>query len=371
MLPERQVRPATDPPFGVIEIDPRTDYRWGAFVEAHPEGMVYHHPLWLQVIEEAYGHKPLCLASERSDGALDGVLPLFRTRGLLTGRRLSSLPHTPVAGPLVRGPRAAVALLREAVNRADQEAGSWLQLKLPCAWPETQMQGLAEVPGQETYLLELPERVEDLRFGNARNHRRIRWSVGKASKQRIEVRRAETRADLGAWHRLYLDTMRRHAVPPRSIRFFEAAWDLLRPAGLMRLLLAEQRVAGTTRLVAGAVLLMSGQTVFYAFGGWSRQFGERANDAIQWHAIHDACREGYRRYDLGEVESDNRGLADFKLKWGARPSRLHRYYYPAPNRLERLTVASTRTHVRFFRTAWRWMPLGVTAVLGDRFYRAI
>ncbi len=84
----------------IIELDPQTDSRWEAFVAAHRDGLIYHHPRWLQIIEKAYGYEPVCLACEGADGQLQGVLPLFRTRGLLTGRYLSSLPHTPVAGPM-------------------------------------------------------------------------------------------------------------------------------------------------------------------------------------------------------------------------------------------------------------------------------
>jgi CelD/BcsL family acetyltransferase involved in cellulose biosynthesis len=360
---------------GVIEIDPRTDSRWGAFVDSHPDGLIYQHPLWVQVIERAYGHRPLCLACEGADGALHGVLPLFRSRGLLTGHRLSSLPHTPVAGPLARDDAAAAALVRGAMERIDREPGSWLQLKLPSAWPAGAAKGLVGVPGQMTYSLEMPGQVEALRFGNSRNHARVQWSVRKASKQGLEVRHAETLADLQAWYRLYLDAMRRHVVPPRPFRFFEAVWDLLRPAGHMRLLLAEQRAAGSAHLVAGSILLMCGRTVFYAFNGWRRQdLTQRANDAIQWQAIHDACREGYRRYDFGEVDEDNQGLAQFKIKWGGRGSRVYRYYYPGPNRLERQALALNRnghTGARFVQTAWRRLPLWATSMLGDCFYRGV
>jgi CelD/BcsL family acetyltransferase involved in cellulose biosynthesis len=356
----------------VIDIDPRTDARWERFVRAQPDALIYHSPLWSQVIARAYGHQPLCLACQGSDGDLRGVLPLFRTHGLLTGRRFSSLPHTPVGGPLARDTETARVLVREAMARVDGEPGSWLQIKIPSAWSNGLASGLVGMPGQATYMLEMPRQVEDLRFGNARNHARIQWSVRKATKQQVEVRRADSEADLRAWYWLYLETMRWHVVPPRPFRFFKAAWDLLRPAGLMRLLLAERRAPGGSRLVAGSIFLMSGRTVFYAFNGWKRQdVGQRANDAIQWQAIHDACREGYQHYDFGEVDDDNETLAEFKSKWGARPIRLHRYYYPVPNRLETRTVASSGMRTRVLATAWRRMPLQVTAVLGGCFYRRV
>src|SRR5262249_56274015 len=106
---------------------------------------------------------------------------------------------------------------------------------------------------------------------------------------------AETERDLRAWYGLYVDTMRWHVVPPRPYRFFEVAWQLLRPRGLLRLLLAEQHEARQSRLLAGSIFLMFGQTVFYAFNGRRREdLSLEPNDAIQWQAIHDAFRRGFR-----------------------------------------------------------------------------
>src|SRR5207245_2008081 len=79
-----------------------------------------------------------------------------------------------------------------------------------------------------------------------RNHSRIRWSVNKAAKLGVQVRTAEDEHDLRAWYQLYLETMRWNTVPPRSYRFFEALWRELHAVGLIRLLLAGQRVAGQT-----------------------------------------------------------------------------------------------------------------------------
>ena len=106
----------------VVEVDPRTDPRYEAFVVNHPRALIYHHPAWLEVLARENFVRPICLACE-DGGRLTGILPLFATRGLpfgrqLTGRRLSSLPRTPVAGPLALNAGAAAALLRDAKNRA-------------------------------------------------------------------------------------------------------------------------------------------------------------------------------------------------------------------------------------------------------------
>jgi Acetyltransferase (GNAT) domain len=360
---------------GVVQVDPTADPRWEAFVAGHPDALVYHHPAWLRVLEREYGRRPVGLAYQDAEGRLRGVLPLLHTRGLplarpgpRTGRRLSSLPRTPVAGPLAGDPAAAAALVRAAVERVRAEPGTRLELKPPAPNLDGVVAGLVRATWRSTFVVDLPDRAEELRFGGSRNHARIKWAVGKATKLGIRVRSAETLDDLRAWYPLYLETMRRHVVPPRPYRFFEAAWDLLRPLGLLRLLIAEPAGA-TGRPLAGSIFLMFGRTICYAFNGSRHEhLGLRPNDIIHWQALHDACRAGYRCYDLGEVADHHAGLADFKSKWGAAARRLYRYYYPAPGQLEDDAPRATGPARRLACAAWRRLPLGATARVGDWAY---
>src|SRR6476620_6370209 len=117
----------------VVKVDPQADERWEPFVAAHPEGTIYHHPVWLQVLEKTYGYRPACLLCEDIDGRVRGVFPLLETRGLITGKGLLSLPRTPTAGPIALDPRATTALLQTAVKRASAERGTKLQLKMSSA----------------------------------------------------------------------------------------------------------------------------------------------------------------------------------------------------------------------------------------------
>jgi hypothetical protein len=360
----------SDTTLRVVEVNSRADPRWEAFVKTQSASLIYHHPAWLQVLEEAFGCKPINLACEDSDGQLLGILPLFYTQGLLTGRRLSSLPRTPVAGPLADDKQVMALLVREAVERIRAHRGSQFQLKMLSNTLDSLVEGVVGVPWRETYILELPERPELIRIGNSRNHARIKWSINKAARLGVHVRPAETEQELRAWYRLYLETMRWVSVPPRPYRFFQAAWEQLRPCNLLRLLLAYCNEGGRTRLLSGSLLLMFGQTVFYAFTGWRRgDLSLRPNDAIQWRAIHDACAEGYRYYDFGEVTKDNQGLAEFKNKWGAEPRWMYRYYFPAPRELE-VSILDSPSRARQLASAvWRWLPIEATVLLSDLAHR--
>jgi Acetyltransferase (GNAT) domain len=361
----------------VTEIDFRNDPRWEQFLASCPDALIYHHPSWLQALEREYDRRCIGLACADESGNLRGILPLMATRGLptnllshQTAPRLSSLPRTPLAGPLCVTVEAATVLLREAVRRASEMGHRQLELKVGDLNLDELVPEMARTVWRISYVYDLPEKPELVRFRNTRNHARIKWAIAKARKQRVEIRVADDEKDLRDWYPIYLYTMRFRAVPPRPYRFFKALWDLMHARGLMRLWLAERREGSKTRLLAGSITLGLGQTSYYAFNGCHpRDFGFRPNDLLQWCAIHDACERGFRWYDLGEVPADNPTLAEFKRKWGALPKPLYRYYYPAPNSHHRAVISSTQTGLgRQLGRIWRHMPLKATSLLGDYIY---
>lgn len=354
----------------IAEVSDAGDLRWGHFVDGHPDGSIYHTEGWLQVLRRAYGFRPLRLLCEDAKGEVCGVLPLAYRRRLGSGLQLSSLPHTPFGGPLTTDPEVTEVLVKEAISRTMAEHGTRLQLKTRGAALEGMVDGLLGQPWDPTWILDLPAEPERLRFGDSRNHGRIRWSVRKAEKLGVRVREADTERELRQWYQLHLEAMRWHGTPPKPYSFFAAIWDIFRPKGHIKLLFAEHRDGPRTRLLSGSIFLVSGRSLFYAFNGRRREdLAFRPNDAIHWSAIHDACTGGFRSYDFGEVMENNPGLAQFKSKWGAEPHPLHRYYHPAAKELEKGILGSDRPVRRLANAGWRRMPLPATAAVGAWMHR--
>jgi lipid II:glycine glycyltransferase (peptidoglycan interpeptide bridge formation enzyme) len=218
------------------------------------------------------------------------------------------------------------------------------------------------------YVLDLPELPDELRFGNRVTRHRIKGAVNRALKLGVQVRRAETEKDLKEWFDLYLETMRWHGSVPRPYRFFKSLWNQLHPRNEMRILLAELHHGPKRTLLSGYMFLMCGKTIHCFLNGRRRdQLGFHPNDILQWQAIQDACREGFRRYDFGEVEEGQQGLIGFKVKWGAKPIRSYRYYYPASKSLPDLESSDGLLQSVTGRL-WRHVPLRVTSALGDWIY---
>lgn len=353
----------------VREIDPTRDARWQSFIAGHPDASVHHHPLWLDVLREAFGYRPAHLACEDAQGNLRGVLPLFTSQGLLGGTRYSSLPRTPSGGPLASDAEAATALLEAAVARVREERGASLQVKLSHELIRPVL-GLSGGRFRETYIVPLPERDQPLLLSGGGRHRGVQSNVKKAARLGVEVREAEHEAELRVWYALYLDTMRYRFVPPRPYRFFALAWQLMRPCGLLRVLLAEQRGASGTRLLAGGVFLQYGASVYYGFAGSSRDDLEvRPNDAMHWRAMCDAHRAGFRAYDMGEVGHGNAGLTKYKQKWGAEQRWLYRYYFPAPRERALAVLEADGRVAQLARQAWQRVPLPMTELVSSVLHR--
>lgn len=354
-------------------VEPQQDPRWDAFVTGHRDGLVYQHSAWLDTLRAEYRQPQITLLCEDGDGQVRGVLPLLRTRGLpmkkrdeLLGARLSSLPRTPLGGPLATDGAATAALLEAAVALVRRGDAPRLQIKR-AARDLDDLAGLQAVTWRDSYVRELPADPEQLRFGNARNHSRVRWSINKALKAGVLVREAETEQDLKRWYRVYLEMMRTIPVPPRPYRFFSALWRNLRPLGFMQLLLAEVPDAAGPRLVAGSVFLRFGRQVSYAFSGARpADLPLRAQDVIQWTALRAACADGYASYDFGEVSAGDAGLAEFKHKWGSEPVPLYRYYFPA---VQATAAQDAGGGASTAHRAWNRLPLPATAAAGDLIYR--
>ncbi len=344
----------------VIEVDPQLDLRWGALMTNVSASLMYH-PRWHEVMEEAYGYRPIRLACEDAAGRLVGILPLFYQRGWQCGRVLRSV----ATGPLVSDEQANAAFLRAGVERTRALPGSRLHLKLATNAVDNLIDGLVGVPAYEVYMLALPERFESLRLDST-----IRRAVNKAVRSGVQVREAESEAELRAWYQLYLQTMRKLTVAPYPYRYYQVAWRRLRSKGLLRLLLAEQVEGEQRRLLGGILLLLYGQTVSFASGGWREEDQAlRANDILHWHAIRDACAAGFRYYDFGNVDLDNQGLARYKRKWGARAVTVYDYSYPIVSVARNSTDDLSRNSVRqLARLLWPRVPIKALSLMTHWYY---
>ena len=137
-----------------------------------------------------------------------------------------------------------------------------------------------------------------------------RRNIKKAAKQGVVVERGD-RADLKAFHDLYVHTAERDHFTPRGLRYFETMYDALSAEADGRIAVWCARHEGD--LVASTIAIRVGTHAWYSYGASSTEKREvRGSNAVQWAMI--ARRAGRRR-------------------GGLRPARHHRH--PRRRRLPR------------------------------------
>lgn len=346
---------------------------WDDFVSSHPEGRIYHTSHWIKALRNESGTRNINLAYLDEEDNILGILPLLYTRGFPLGlgglpgsKRLSSLPRTPLAGPLAFDGEIYNALIEKSVELVEQDNDTKLQIKLPDNSITYKRAKFTSVPWRETYIYEIPTADNEIRFGNSRNHSAIKRAVNKAERSGLKVRAVTSTEDLKQWYSMYLETMAFHVTPARSFSFFKELWEKLAPQNLMRVDLA---VLNDKEILAGSVFFSFNDTVIYGFNGSRRDlFDFRPNDLLHWNAIHTAQKEGYKYYDMGEVQAEQEGLAAYKAKWCNLNKMIYHYYYPLEEEDAKVSIDSAPSG-NLKKTIWKKIPLPLTEVLGRFIYK--
>ena len=356
-------------------LDSKDNDEWNSYVGSHPDSTIYHSLLWINNLAKESGQKNINLICRDQKDKIQGTLPLVFTRGFPLGigglpgaRRISSLPRTPTSGLLTNSIEAEQLLIEKAINLVSGYKGYKLQLKIIGNKLTYTRPDFNFIPWRKTYIYEIPPQGEEIRFGNSRNHAAIKRAVNKAVRSGLKVRSVTTINELKIWHRMYLETMAFHMVPARSFDFFLNLWQTLSPVKLMRIDLAELE---NNKILAGSVYFLYNNTVIYGFNGSKRDlFDLRPNDLLHWNAIHRAQKEGYKYYDMGEVQKDQKGLNAYKSKWCNTTKQIYHYYYPQVIRsgTEEKIIDKTEP-CTLIQKLWQNLPNGITEVIGKAVYK--
>ena len=359
----------------VTTVDAGADPRWDDFVREHPDAGAYQLSAWARVLAEAYGYTPRYLVLEDGD-RLAGVLPLMSSYGLVTGKRLRSLPVVGSVGPLATSDKGYRALL-EAACRLTESSGarSWT-LHSRLGGYERLVPELRLAGSFKTWVAPLPDDADELRAGWKKTQNNLWRSLRKADRSGVTARMADGEDDLRRFYALYEDNVRRHRSLPYSWRLFSLTRKLLSEAGVYRLVVAEH----DGEIVAGAVLNSFRSNIDLVYNASSSEHLDvRPNHAVYWQAISWGIENGYRTYTMGQAPEEG-SLARFKQQWGGEPVDRFRYeFHPGAatdgaSTSQALRAASNRMDTGDKRAsrvaeAWGRAPLPVLRAAGQLAYR--
>jgi hypothetical protein len=341
-------------------------------VLAHDSSSIYHLGLWSRILRSGYGFKPAYLALE-ADHRLEGVLPVMSTHGVVTGKRLRSLPAVGSVDPLAGSQEGKTALIEAACEMTLERGIRSFTLRAREPGYEKLAPRLRLSRGFKTFVAPLPDDPEALRAGWKKTSNNLWRSLKKADEAGVSVREGTSQRDLKRFYAMYCQTMRRHRSLPRSYRMLSMAQQLLSPLGYYRLLLAEH----DGEVVSGGVFYAYRDTVDLVFNASSdRHLRLRPNHAVYWSAIRWAIENGYRRYNMGDASLGS-SQARFKAQWGGEPVDRFLYDFTPGERVgaaDALRRASNRLDASDGRESllsrvYRRTPLIATRAAGQLIYR--
>ncbi len=358
------------PALEVVELDSIPGEGWDEFVSGHRDGSVYHLSAWAEILRGAYRFEPRYLELRDSNGRTEGVLPMVRGRGPISGSRFNSLPVVRWAGPLAGSAEGEASLLRAACGLVDAGEARRLHLVSAKADLATRHPGLSASAAYPTWSIELPSELAGFRERFKKRSRSLPRNVARAKREGVTVREGRSQKDLRAFYHLYLKVMRRRRALPRSLRQLVLSRQLLEPAGVFKLFVAEL----DGRIVAGAVFHFYRDVVDLLYNASDdRYLHARPNHALHWQVITLAIERRMRILDLG-VGRPGGSLAEFKRRWSAEPVARWEYTYPALQAEETARVIRSTRRIRrgqspWVANAWQRAPLAVTRLAGAMAYR--
>ncbi len=331
---------------------------WESLVRSDPTAVVGQSPKWRDAVVAGGRYDDASVHYAFPSGR-EVVLPLARPRWQPSWATVvSSWPQVwGIGGPLTSdgtiSPAEAATVLADAERRGTLASGITLSHAADPTWLGAA--GRFEVEDLGCYVLDLDggfDEVWQKRFrGTART------AVRKAERSGLEVEVGRSGRLLGVYAHLHEMSVRR-----RAAALGEPVWlsrlrmgrvsSTPRQLALVAAQFGEECATWVARRdgtpVAAIVVLTSGTQAKYWRGAMDKDLGTpvRANDLLQRLAIEEACKDGYRCYDMGGAHPGS-PLAVYKTKLGAAPHHTHELRARrAPARLAHTARLRTETLVK-------------------------
>lgn len=328
---------------------------WNSFLAQHPEGSFYHLYEWLQINEQALGHRNFFLIA-RDGASVRGVLPLTLVTSPMFGRILCSMPFVNYGGPCASDPQAADALIQASKHHASEIKADYLELRCAAAL-ETDMPASTR---KVSMTIELAPDPDTLWNAFTSKHRK---NVKRAYKNNLAVQTGGIEL-LPTFYSVMEESWRSLGTPLYKRDYFER---------VLKTFPDNTRVFVCHRANEPIAVALTGyfngvvEGLWAGGGALARQLD--ANYVLYWEMISHACKGGYRSFHLGRSTSESGG-EEFKRKWNAQAAQLYWYFHrPDGGPMPALNVDNPK--YRFAINVWRRLPLWVTRMIGPPVARAI
>lgn len=293
---------------------------WQEFVQNHPDSQIFHTPEMFQVFARTEGYKPTLWAAVENDGRILALLlPVEITLMRGPARRFTS--RAVVYGSVLcadgDSSRQALEALLKAYRREVKSSLLFTELRnlsdLTDLQPALNNSGFIHEE-HLNYLLDLERTPEEIWQSIRSNARR---NINKARKSEVVIEPVNCAEQVSVAYELLRDTYQRLQVPLAHSSLFQSAFEILSPAGRLRMLVAKLH---DTPIGVMTLLLHKG-IVYYWYTGIRREYASyRPNDLLVWHALEWGSLHGFSVFDFGGAgkPDEEYGVRDFKAKFSGQ-----------------------------------------------------
>ncbi|HET9453072.1 MAG TPA: GNAT family N-acetyltransferase [Gemmatimonadaceae bacterium] len=314
-------------------------------------GSFYHRRSWVAGLARCFGFRAQHVVA-REDGRVTGILPLLEVPALLGPRRLVSLPFSYMAGPLAERGEVRSALLDRAIEIARDRRIRRLEVKVGVD-AGSPRPGYQRSSAYNRYLVDTREGEQAVWKRLHASH--VQRGIRKSQKSGLIVDDSGTPASWLAMAELQEETSRRLGLPSPPRRFFVELGAELHGQGLADVLIA--RTADGSA-VAGITIWKGGSSWIYGFGAsLPAHWDLRPNHLLLWTALRQAIAAGVS-FDLGRAAPGQRGLVEFKERWGGVAEPLAYDYWPEARGLN--VARRDGGPIALANAVWSRLPLAVT-----------
>ncbi len=338
----------------IIELNDSFSDAWDSFIARHPFGTIFHTSAWKKVIENTFRLKHSYYYYE-NNSQIEGILPLFITRSLFSGKKIVSIPFAVYGGILADNKDIEKELFNFASNLARKNKANHIEFRNK----EKASFNLPELNLYVTYIKELEKDNQSILLSIPR---KSRASIRNGYKKFDLTTRIDR--DLDTLFRLYSLNKKKLGSPQYPRAFFENLMqEFGEQAGIMTVF--------TENIPAASVLFFCyRETILpYFSGSDDNYFYTNANNIMYYELMKYAVGKGLKYFDFGRSRK-NTGSAKFKENMGFEPTTLHyNFYLSKSHKVPNISPSNSRFNL--VTKIWSKLPLTVTCYLGPKIVKYI
>jgi FemAB-related protein (PEP-CTERM system-associated) len=334
----------------ITQCQPQADDTWSDVLSHIEHANLAQLPQWYNSIQEAYGHTPLYLEGEDSEGH-HAILPSFLIRSRVFGTVVTSMPFLDAGGPCSASPALARTLVASLLDKAAEHGARLVEVR--CTAPMDLP--LSPVGDKVNLSLQLPKTPELLW---RQLDTKVRNQIRKAERSGLSVEFGH--ADkLDDFYEPFVHNMRDLGSPVHALDFFQTIFTAFGENAQVVL------VRKGAKAIGGLITLTFKDSLIVPWASSLRQYLPLCpNMLLYWEVLRLGCLQGFRRFEFGR-SSRNSGTYRFKRQWGALEEPLFWYIIPI-NPYAAKQASIIRKQGTFLTNIWRHLPLSVTRWLGPQ-----